>query len=108
MKWGIYSSFKNFTEKVHEKNKNFGMSLIVSGYSYEWISKKDKSKYDICIEDICLQWNTTSNSFIYSENAAKEVGCIHTVQGYELNYVGLIIGKEIDYDFFKSSNNYKF
>lgn len=99
---GIYSSFKNFTDNIYEKNKSFGMSLIVSGYSFEWISKNDKSKYDICIDNICLQWNTTATAFIYSKNAAKEVGCIHTVQGYELNYVGVIIGKEIDYDF---SNN---
>ena len=61
--------------------------------------KKDKSKYDIIIDDISLQWNTVSNNFIHSGNAAKEVGCIHTVQGYELNYVGVIIGSEIDYNF---------
>ena len=39
-----------------------------------------------------------NKEFIISENAINEIGCIHTLQGYDLNYVGVILGKEIDYD----------
>ncbi len=98
---GIIKDFTIFTELIYAKQKEVGLSLLVSGYSFEWISKKDKSKYDFNIDNIKLQWNTVANGFIYSKNAAKEVGCIHTVQGYELNYLGVIIGTEIDYDFKK-------
>ena len=108
---GIVNDFHTFTETIYSKEKEHGLSLIVSGYAFEWVSKKDKSKFDINIDDIHLKWNTVSQNFIHSPNAAKEVGCIHTVQGYELNYVGVIIGSEIDYDFDTNSivihpNNY--
>lgn len=37
--------------------------------------------------------------WVNSPNANNEAGCIHTTQGYDLNYRGLIIGPELDYDF---------
>ena len=40
----------------------------------------------------------TNKEFIISKNAINEIGCIHTLQGYDLNYIGVIFGKEIDYD----------
>ena len=39
-----------------------------------------------------------SDDFINSANAINEVGCIHTTQGYDLNYAGIIFGNEISYD----------
>jgi uncharacterized protein len=95
----IVGDFHQFTDTIYAKEKEHGLSLLVSGYAFEWVSKKDQSKFDIHIDDIHLKWNTVSKNFIHSANAAKEVGCIHTVQGYELNYVGVIIGTEIDFDF---------
>ena len=46
-----------------------------------------------------MRWNHTYIDWINSPNSINEVGCIHTVQGYDLNYCGVIIGPEIDYDF---------
>lgn len=94
----IYDSFKEFTDMIHHNEDEFGLSRIVSGYAYPWISKKNKKKFDINIDGIGLQWNSVTEDWIYSKNAAYEVGCIHTVQGYDLNYVGVIISDEIDYD----------
>lgn len=36
--------------------------------------------------------------WINSKSAPDEIGCIHTTQGYDLNYAGIIFGREIDYD----------
>lgn len=60
--------------------------------------KKDSSKHDIEIEEVKLNWNSVNQNWVYSENAINEVGCIHTVQGYDLNYAGVIIGPEISYN----------
>ncbi len=95
----IIDDFKTFIDLIRDKNNKFGLSLVVSGYAFKWVSKKDKSKFDINIDGISLRWNSEQQEFIHSANASNEVGCIHTVQGYELNYVGVIIGEEIDYDF---------
>ena len=43
-------------------------------------------------------WNTTANAWILSDNAVNEIGCVHTSQGYDLNYVAVVFGHEIDYD----------
>jgi len=96
---GIFESFSDMYTKIKAIQATNDLSLLVSGYSYEWVSKQNPSLFDFNIDGIKLQWNSTSDNFIYSKNAPNEVGCIHTVQGYELNYVGLIIGEDIDYDF---------
>ncbi len=45
-----------------------------------------------------LVWNSTNIDWVSSENSINEVGCIHTIQGYDLNYAGVIIGPELSYD----------
>mgnify|MGYP000482258452 CR=1 FL=1 len=45
-----------------------------------------------------MRWNSTASDWINSPNSVEEVGSIHTVQGYDLNYAGVIIGPELGYD----------
>jgi hypothetical protein len=70
----------------------------VAGYSWKWQSKNDMSLFDIIIGDVKLRWNSQNKDWINSKNALEEVGCIHTTQGYDLNYVGVIFGNEITYN----------
>jgi len=85
--------------EIKKKEKVFGLSRYVAGYAWEHKSKKDKNAIDVIIEDIPFQWNRTSVDWVNSPNAINEIGCIHTTQGYDLNYTGVIIGSELDYDF---------
>ena len=48
---------------------------------------------------IQLKWNSATVDWINSTDSINEVGCIHTTQGYDLNYTGIIMGPELDYDF---------
>ena len=52
----------------------------------------------IFLDGLSFKWNSTDKNWVNSPNVANEIGCIHTVQGYDLNYCGVIFGKEIDYD----------
>jgi hypothetical protein len=72
----------------------------VAGFSWDWISNKEGQNHlnDIKIGDTELKWNSVNDDWINSENAVNEVGCIHTTQGYDLNYAGIIFGNEISYD----------
>ena len=70
---------------------------MIAGYSWKWISNKDDSLLDIEIENTKLRWNSTNIDWVNSPNAINEVGCIHTTQGYDLNYSGIIFGNEISY-----------
>ena len=93
--------FEDLSKMVLEikiKNKKFGLSRVLAGYSWKWISKGSENKFDIVIGDVKLKWNSVSDDWINTENSVNEVGCIHTTQGYDLNYTGIIFGNEISYD----------
>lgn len=94
----LFTSFQDFHKEIIVKEKELGLSRLIAGYSWPWISKKDKSLYDIEIEGTKLQWNNVHIDWINSADPKVEVGCIHTTQGYDLNYAGIIFGKEITYN----------
>lgn len=94
----IFDNIGEFLVKIKEKEDHHKLSRIVAGYAWEWISKENKELYDIEIGDVKLRWNSQLHDWVNSKNSVNEVGCIHTIQGYDLNYVGVIIGPEIGYD----------
>jgi DUF2075 family protein len=70
---------------------------VVAGYCWPWASKKSPTAYDIRIGDYRRRWNLTDDGslWIMKPNSIEEVGCIHTCQGLELEYVGVIIGPDL-------------
>ena len=94
----IYSDIEKMINDIKRKNEELQLCRIVAGYAWEWKSKNDKNVHDIEIGNTKLMWNSTNQDWVNSPNSINEVGCIHTVQGYDLNYVGVIIGPELSYD----------
>ena len=94
----LYKNVEKMIEAIKEKDAEFGLCRNAAGYAWKWISKNNKKAYDIEIQGHRYRWNSTYNNWIASKNAINEIGCIHTLQGYDLNYVGLIIGEDIKYD----------
>lgn len=94
----FYESFKDMYRELGKREKEYTLCRLVAGYSWPWLSKKDKTAFDIEIEGVNLFWNRTDKDWISSHTSFTEVGCIHTTQGYDLNYVGVIFGKEITYN----------
>ena len=70
----------------------------MAGYSWKWISKNNKELYDINISGHKYRWNTVNRDWVNSSDSINEIGCIHTIQGYDLNYAGVIFGNEIRFD----------
>ena len=98
----LFDSVSSMVEEIKKRNVENGLSRMIAGYSWEWISKHDRTKFDINIDNVQLAWNSSSDDWINSVNSVNEVGCIHTTQGYDLNYAGIIFGNEISYDFEKN------
>jgi len=94
----LYENFELMIKDIKLQNEKVGLSRVVAGYAWEWKSK-NKDVHDIEIQNIKLKWNSEAQDWINSKNSINEVGCIHTVQGYDLNYVGVIIGPDISFDF---------
>lgn len=97
----LFDSLEEMVGEIKARNEESGLSRLIAGYAWEWRSKnmkKGEEIYDIEIENVKLRWNSTSVDWINSYEAIDEVGCIHTTQGYDLNYSGIIFGNEISYD----------
>ena len=84
---------------IREKNKVNNRSRVVAGYCWDWKSKKNPNAYDIVIPEFGYQaqWNLgiDGSLWIMAPNSIDQVGCIHTCQGLELDYVGVIIGRDL-------------
>ncbi len=97
----LFDNIEKMVNEIKTKDKKHKLSRVVAGYAWPWHTKpgsKSTQKHDIEINGLKLIWNSTAQDWVNSPNAINEVGCIHTVQGYDLNYVGVIIGPEFYYD----------
>jgi DUF2075 family protein len=93
-----FDSVAHMRDQVFQRNAEVGLSRMVAGFAWPWKSKKDKNEFDIEIGQVQLRWNSVIADWIASSKALEEVGSIHTVQGYDLNYVGVIIGLDLRFD----------
>lgn len=86
-------------DTIFEKNKEKNSARLVAGYCWDWKSQKDIKAMDIVFPeyDFAIQWNLAIDSMLWimKPDSVKEVGCIHTCQGLEVDYIGVIIGKDI-------------
>ena len=95
----IFDSVKELEITIREKNTESNKARLVAGYCWDWVSKTDSEKFDIVIpsEKFEMKWNLNSygQTWIIDPKSVNEVGCIHTCQGLEVDYVGVIIGEDL-------------
>ena len=79
--------------EAFKKNK----ARVVAGYCWNWISKRNSILKDIQIGRYKATWNLNEDgqSWIIKPDSVSEVGCIHTCQGLEVDYIGVIVGKDL-------------
>ncbi|TCK45663.1 hypothetical protein EDF60_0894 [Leucobacter luti] len=94
----FFSDLGSMRREILRRETEHGLSRLVAGFAWPWRSKKDKRAFDIEIGAEQLRWNSTQRDWISSRDSVHEVGSIHTVQGYDLNYAGVIIGEDIRFD----------
>jgi len=98
----MFDDIEEMFSVIRQKNDEEGLCRVAAGYAWKWVTKdkanRDKGMHDICLQGHEYDWNSTATDWINSKNSINEIGCIHTVQGYDLNYIGVIFGNEIKYD----------
>lgn len=97
----ICDSPSEMKDIIFQKNQSANRARILAGYCWNWIKagKNDSHVHDIQIDDFEMSWNLGNTStYAIDENSINEVGCIHTSQGLEFDYVGVIIGEDMRYE----------
>ena len=83
---------------------------LIAGYTHEWESQYNENAYDFNYDNgqVLLKWNVkkSNRAAILDDAQIKNVFCIHTIQGLEVEYAGVIIGKDITYN--KNTGNIEF
>lgn len=90
-----------YHRNILEHNQVDNRSRVLAGYCWNWIKsgKNNTDIHDITIDDFEISWNLgSSTTFAIDETSVNEAGCIHTAQGLEFDYVGVIIGKDMRYE----------
>lgn len=119
----VYDDVGVMVNEIRSLNKTYGLCRTIAGFAWPWETKKfikenkgrlkamgglNKGKnttnllrlgqYDISIGKDRFVWNIKDKGWVTSLGAEDEIGCIHTSQGYDLNYCGVILGPDIRYD----------
>lgn len=97
----ICSSPNEMNDIILERNKINNRARILAGYCWDWPkeTRNDPSFHDIRIGDYGISWNLDGGeAYALSEKSVNEAGCIHTSQGLEFDYVGVIIGDDLRFE----------
>jgi DUF2075 family protein len=96
----IFESLKDMHDEIIRCNNTYGLSRVVSTFDY--VHKKDGEIYYIREDggEYQIAWNITDRNSTWAEkeSTVREAGSIYTVQGFDLNYVGVILGPSVTYD----------
>jgi DUF2075 family protein len=96
----ICDSPRDMENIVLKKNEERNRARILAGYCWDWPkeTRNDSTYHDITIGDYGISWNLDGgDAFAVSKESVHEAGCIHTSQGLEFDYVGVIIGEDMRY-----------
>ena len=94
----VFDSPTALHQAIRQKNSVNNKARMVAGYCWDWKSKKNPQAFDIEFPEhgYQAQWNLNDDgsTWIIKPNSVEQVGCIHTCQGLELDYVGVIVGPD--------------
>ncbi|WNB17521.1 DUF2075 domain-containing protein [Marivirga arenosa] len=95
----VYDNPNELRDEIFKLNKVDNSARLLAGYCWDWNSKKDPDLMDIVIPEhnFEMQWNLNKNVMLWmiKPDSVSEIGCIHTSQGLEADYVGVIIGPDL-------------
>lgn len=98
----ILDSPNEVYRRIKQKNGRNNKSRLVAGYCWDWIQegKRNKDVYDIEIPEFGfkMSWNIPTGTWAIDKGSVEQIGCIHTCQGLEFEYVGVIVGEDMRYE----------
>ena len=95
----VFDSPEALREVIVEKNAATNRARMVAGYCWDWKSKRDAHAVDVVVPEhgFGMQWNLTTDGglWIVAPESVRQIGCIHTCQGLEVDYIGVVVGPDL-------------
>jgi DUF2075 family protein len=95
----VFDSPEAVRQEIVRLNRAKNKARMVAGYCWDWKSKKDSSALDVVIPEFgfAMQWNLSKDGGLWmvAPDSVAEIGCIHTCQGLEVDYIGVIVGPDL-------------
>jgi uncharacterized protein len=100
------SLYNELNTKEQEKPNS---ARLVAGYCWPWHDPLPDGSLvnDVKIGEFAMPWETKGEhgvgeypvwyQWAYKPNGFRQVGCIYTAQGFEFDYIGVIIGPDLKY-----------
>lgn len=97
----LYDDPNKMLKEIEQLNRKNNKSRIMAGYCWEWPkpNRQDVDHHDIQVEEhnFGISWNI-ENTWAIENSSVREAGCIHTAQGLEFDYIGVIIGDDLRFE----------
>ena len=99
----LFTDFGAMREAIRARDTEFTLARLAAGFAWKWQSKgfrtnPSKPDWDIELDGVRMPWNVADTDWVDSPGSLDEIGSIHTLQGYDLNYAGVVIGPDLQWD----------
>ena len=100
LEFKVFDNPNLLRDELRKKNEINNKSRMIAGYCYDWNVKNKRGDWDIELSDgFKAKWNLEKDEhWAVNPNSFEEIGCIHTCQGMEFEYVGVFIGRDLYYE----------
>lgn len=113
----IFDTPRDLENAIREKVHGGQTGRVTAGFCWQWSNPNPDGtlKNDVVIDDYRRPWNARpearklapripkSNLWAYDPNGIDQIGCVYNAQGFEFDYVGVIFGNDLVYDFDKQT-----
>ena len=95
----VFDSPEELRLEIVRRNLEANKARMVAGYCWDWVSKKSPGSADVVIPEFgfAMTWNLTKDGGLWmvAPESVNEIGCIHTCQGLEVDYIGVVVGPDL-------------
>ena len=100
----IFDNPNDLYSDIKAKHDNGLSARMLAGYAWNWTKNgngdADVEDVEILEHNFKMPWNSRKVGTTWAIDACgiDQIGCIHTSQGLEFDYIGVIIGNELRFD----------
>jgi DUF2075 family protein len=96
----VFDDARMLYQALRAKNHD-NKARLVAGYSWEWPTQGRQRRghmRHVTVDGLSLPWNFSGENWATSADGIDQVGCVHTCQGVEFDWLGVLIGPDLRFE----------